>query len=363
MDTVRTYVRRSQGKVRRFALGRSSSSQQAILSYVADRCKGLQEVCLSSSLISASILKAAPSMSNLRSIILSTKCDISLDTAIEVLVQCKQLEHAEFPMVLQGLLQGALDRADSFVKLHTLILDQFRHDKTPMLPLTQLLEKIPSIHSLRLRYWALGNNNPNNHGFSQLTHLEHLDIDGSRFQSFDLLPSTIRVLSVAKARCFRGPHIVHQHFPNLVRLSIAHHEDGRLLSLERLLFANKGNLLELNMTHAPIEKPLVLSLIKEGYFSAIETFHMEGCGFDDTLAETLVLYATSLRHLNLASNNITGVGVKALVNGLGSTLRFLNLNSCQYTSVDAVEWARSKGLTVHYAFPDNSGKGKKVRQA
>ena len=357
METVRAYVRRSQGKMTHFALGRSSNSQQAILCYVADRCKGLQALRLGSSLIGASLLKVAPGMPNLRSLVLSSECEISCDTAIEVLLQCSQLERAEFPKTVGGI-SMITSEANRFPSLRHLIMDQDRQNRSWSSQIPQFLSTIPNIRSLRLRRWTIDQSSS---GFSELEYLDQLDLGGCYISHVPLLPASLRGFSMARAYSLATLHMPRQDLPNLTHLSFCHYTDRGWLTLEPWLYANKGNLLELDLGGISIGKPRLLSLLGGGYFVKIEVLYLAGCDFDDTLVDALSQYASSLRHLDLSRTSVTGVGVKGLVTRLGSTLQFLNLDSCHSTSIDAVQWARSTGLQVQYSFPENSGKGKKVR--
>ena len=81
---------------------------------------------------------------------------------------------------------------------------------------------------------------------------------------------------------------------------------------------------------------------------------------DDTLAKLLALHLPKLTALDVAFTKISGVGVKALCLKDGDGLERLNLQHCTGVSVDAVEWARARGVDVQYSFPE-SGKGRKVR--
>lgn len=66
-----------------------------------------------------------------------------------------------------------------------------------------------------------------------------------------------------------------------------------------------------------------------------------------------------LETLDLSSAELTGVGVKTLVSSLN--INTLILNNCAKVSPDAVEWARSKGVTVKHRMSVPSEGGRKVR--
>ena len=360
MRTVRTYIKRAQGNVTRFAFGRSSGSQAAIISYVADRCKGLQELCLDSSLISATLLKAAPNLSNLRFLTLSSTTEITLHTAIEVIICCKNLEHAEFSKVrAKGSLRLPLDEYN-FVNLRTLILDQGEYEQD-ILPMNDIVQGIPNIRSLRLRKWIFVGNHFKLHGFSKLAFLEHLDIGGCSKMGIPHFPSSLHTLLMPGWVGILSISYRPQNLPNLLRLSISDSPD---LPLEAGIWldASKGNILELDLSDTMIDMATLRSWIEGGYFRNLEYLSLRGCSFNDDLSKSLVHHARKIKSLNLSFTQISGVGVKILVQGFTGTLRYLNLASCQSTSLDAVQWARAAGLTVHYEFSEIAGKGRKVWQ-
>lgn len=74
----------------------------------------------------------------------------------------------------------------------------------------------------------------------------------------------------------------------------------------------------------------------------------------------LVEKLAKLEFLDVSGSDITGIGVKQLVQA--PLIRHLVLNECRFLGRDAVDWARSQGVRVDYRMPaiDNGG-GRKVR--
>lgn len=103
--------------------------------------------------------------------------------------------------------------------------------------------------------------------------------------------------------------------------------------------------------------PVLLSSFR---LSVLENLTLrDSTSIDDTIAELIALNLPELKTLDLGSTAITGYGVKKIVESC-EKLQQLRLNGCQRCSIDAVEWARSKGLKVDFAM-DTDTKGKKVR--
>lgn len=83
-------------------------------------------------------------------------------------------------------------------------------------------------------------------------------------------------------------------------------------------------------------------------------------GMNDAVAAVIAaLELKELRCLDLTQAELTGVGVKVLVNSLN--LETLVLNDCAKVSPDAVEWARAKGVTVKYRMSGEPSGGRKLR--
>jgi len=66
-----------------------------------------------------------------------------------------------------------------------------------------------------------------------------------------------------------------------------------------------------------------------------------------------------LQSLDLSETNVTGAGIKDIVNN--GHLKRLVVNNCQYISPDAITWARSVGVKVESKNQDVMAGGKKVR--
>lgn len=103
-------------------------------------------------------------------------------------------------------------------------------------------------------------------------------------------------------------------------------------------------------------------LLQHPRLKALEALSFPRCvGLDDEGADIIAsAKLVKLRTVDLTAADVTGIGVKALVQGL--SLETLVLNDCRNVSPDAVEWARSKGVTVKYRMNSGNTKGgRKVR--
>lgn len=110
-------------------------------------------------------------------------------------------------------------------------------------------------------------------------------------------------------------------------------------------------------------RPFIRQSCLTWYFSELTSLKIQDCDIDDETLEHVAAYCPRLTILNIRENpKVTGVGVKALVLKPGDKLQTLDLTHCTNVSMDAVEWARTKGLDVTYRHLD-VGSGKRLRLA
>lgn len=80
---------------------------------------------------------------------------------------------------------------------------------------------------------------------------------------------------------------------------------------------------------------------------------------DDSHVHVIAEKLPEVHTINLSGTEITGVGVKDLVDR--GQVRHLVLNDCRLLGRDAVDWARAQGVRVDYRMGGGANTGKKVR--
>ena len=361
--TLREYVKRSQGKVKRLATNSFEHEQRASLTYVVRRCKELQEMCLHSGFIGSSFLTAVSYAPNLRTIIASSRCETTLERVTQIFGCCPNLERAEFR--LTNARSSVSGWRCHMPKLVCLRLDNYTNVHEP-LPLSKLLKNLPKIQSLRLRNFNCIESNMIT-DFSVVPQLTHLDITQSGVDLIRLPPSLceLNMADICFYRLRVAPitmYLKDQSLPSLVSLSLSRWNVEPSGFLRAWLDPNKGNLRQLDLSHyrSPTGS-FLYELIGEGYLDNVKELKLNQCDLGDEVVELLAQKASHLRYLDLERTKVTGVGVKALITHLKGELQYLGLDSCSFTSFDAIEFARSEGLVVSFNFPDDSRKGKKIR--
>lgn len=362
MTAVRRYVQNAHGTCSALVYHRSGSGQENIVDYVASRCRGLKAIRLSSESLVAPFLKADSPGSNLRVLILTSHCKIANWKVSRLLDQCVNLERAEFHSIAAG---RPYTQTHDLSKMHTLVMNvaQGGHDA---LHFANLLAQAAQLRSLSLRNWDDCNRMLRPLDFSKLSKLEDLDIRNVRTNMPPGLPPSMRHLCMTGCRAVeRQPVEVSELYksstlPNLSTLYVGHSSLYDQFALMQLITANKKSLRAVDLSGKPFDDQ-VSNLIRSNCLDIVERLMLEETAVNDDGVLLIVQKLRHIKHLDLARTHVTGVGVKALITGFGGQLRWLRLDECTRTSIDAVELARSKGVYVSYDFPDPKG-SKKVRQ-
>ena len=187
--------------------------------------------------------------------------------------------------------------------------------------------------------------------------------------TFPRLPESIQTLNISnwhECHFCDTPSLLNVDDANLKSLndfSVACSSEFRLTDLINILEPNKGKLRTLNIRGTTeLEYGDLVKLITHGFLAEIIELNMAGLPVDDKLAELMANELCSLRSLHIAGTRITGVGLKSLVLKAGCKLERLNIDNCKSVSIDAVEWARARGIAVDFTFSESGfGKSKRVR--
>lgn len=361
IGSVRTYIKRANGNVTRAALNRFGPTIEDTARCITSTCPALQELRMNGGFLSSSLLRDTRCSINLKKLYASSHCRTTTDTLSEIFDECPNLEiveaHQVFtvsPRLLGPLWKGSLPH------LQSMVLRTSTH-VTSVVDLTNLLATIPNVRKLTISNWLILQNpslQPPN--FATLQKLESLDISGLHMGYPLELPSSIHTLDISKCRL--GSGIIECNASRLVQLSVAHGVSCTVESLLGLLEANKGNLVYLDTSSTEYDQSLYKLLTDNGYLVKVEELKFNNADADDELAIAIAENCPVLKRLWLANTKVSGVGVKAIVTALEGKLEYLNLDGCKHTSIDAVEWARSKGVGVAFSFNDRRRGGKKIRE-
>lgn len=372
MGAVRAYVRRSQRTIKRATLHLSKCYHDEILKYIVSRCKVLQRIDVVSGFAGNTILRAAPLAIELKTLILD--CYVTMDTMCQLLVDCSNLERAEFHKVhctgRTASWQGNMTRIRSLLinvpghepgtglvskslpELYITI--QLRYQNT-----SALLEKIPNAQNLTLKNWHWTLPSSNHWDFSVTPKLQSLDMTNNQHIIFPRLPPSLHTLDLSS--CIAAPqlddlshdNVVRSSLPEMKSLSLSNYHSMEPTRLMALLSRGKGKLELLNLKNCNLQAQNINSLIQDGFLTDVIQLGLAGLPVNDTCVELLATNLHLLKYLDLSFTRVTGVGVKALVLKSGVRLERLNLMMCSQVNVDAVTFARSHGIQITYSFPEN----------
>ena len=356
METIRAYVKRSSGLVTCVTLPRFGTPTDGIALYITTRCKYLQELTIQAGIVGKTLLCAAPTAMRLKTLVVGSQCLLSGDCAEQLLENCPNLERVEFHSV-EWRQRHRLNLRANIPKLQSLMMKCSAKERSSDRGLGGLLQRIPNIRTLILHHWGMPWESLD---LSSLRELETLDLNDLHRGDILQLPSSLRTLLIPKS--FGAPlDVTHWQLPELSRLSIADATGLTFSSVQMILVANKGKLTHFDGRACLVLRCDLIDLILNGYFTDILELGLSCCYVDDDIVALLVQHAPAIKRLQLACTNVTGVGIKSLVTGLGR-LEYLNLDNCHRCSRDAVDWANAKGVKTSFRFAvDTARNGNKVR--
>ena len=106
----------------------------------------------------------------------------------------------------------------------------------------------------------------------------------------------------------------------------------------------------------------MMNLVPIQTLGKLETFYHPGGNLQDEDLEKLAAYCPCIRDIDVSeSGDITGVGLKALVARTGSGVRRINLTKCSGVGMDAIQWARNKGVNVVWSNPNSQTRRKSAK--
>ncbi|KAI9880788.1 MAG: hypothetical protein M1830_000224 [Pleopsidium flavum] len=366
LTTILACVRRSKGSITHATFNRVATTKSNILKHVTSRAKGLRHIEIMSGFAGSSMIEAAPLARNLTTLIVWSDCGVTLDTITRLLSLCDKLERAEFHSIYSS---GAAAQWQISSKLRTLTLKAAQGVGSANITSNtdSLIEQIPNVSELCLHGWV-GDRAFDHLDLSKLENLRSLKLCRLQSRVFPKLPTGIRNLDLSYNYNLDFHRLESRH--NLENYNLNHLEFLDLCfvpnlsgsSLETLLRPSKGKLQGFNINNcSQVDRVAVNQLMTNGYLDRIVDLSLFGLEIDDSILETLALLSPHLKRLHLSSTKITGVGVKALVLKPQELIEELVLTNCVGISIDAVEFAKAKGINVTFTFPDDLKYGKRVR--
>jgi F-box/TPR repeat protein Pof3 len=115
----------------------------------------------------------------------------------------------------------------------------------------------------------------------------------------------------------------------------------------------------LSMTASDVRGTLTKETLSHPRLAELKHLSLECChGVDDSHLSLVAATLTKLQSLNVSGTEVTGAGIKEVVN---NGLKKLVANDSRFVGLDAIQWARSQGVQVEHRNTDALSGGKKLR--
>ncbi|MCJ1381933.1 hypothetical protein MMC17_005045 [Xylographa soralifera] len=361
--SIKACVIRSGGTLTHATLSHYDSLNSDALTYIASRCKRLEYLELRTGISNESLLKAVTMTSTLKTLILLSGHEVSLDTVTQLLAQSKSLEHTEFYIRTRG---HAAKWEGDLSKLRVLKLHAAKDSQGSLrLELDDLFTKAPHLHTLSLQTRTATSPRIAS-DYSSLTSLRTLSLTDVDIATFPCLPRSLQSLSLINAwgigsrSDVADAYMDRNDFSSLTSLTVSAARYLRPVVVAGLIGSGRKKLQKLDLRDFDASLGIA-ALINEGHLAEVTDLRLSNADVSDDLVGLVARCCPKLRDFDASYNmKLTGVGVKALVLKEGGIQR-LNLDHCVGVGSDAVEYARAKGVVVHFTFPDIVKSGKRVR--
>jgi Leucine-rich repeat (LRR) protein len=212
-----------------------------------------------------------------------------------------------------------------------------------------------TVESVTLNGWRLLNLNR----ISEWTSLQDLNLSNTDLRILPNLPKSLRRLIIRDNRLLSEFSIKEGERLSLPLLETFDCAATELISfwVNQILSASIefGNLRVLSMGHRLIQEPGVVDVATWAEMfppsHSLKELSMAASDLSEARLLKVVDGYPNLQILDVSFTKITGVAVKHFVK---SGVKYLKVNECGEISLDAVAWARGKGVKVDFNFSSQS---------
>ncbi|KAI9734403.1 MAG: hypothetical protein M1834_002510 [Cirrosporium novae-zelandiae] len=358
---------KSQGTVSGAVLFRLGRNEKESLNLLVRRCHGLKSLEIRSGFLSDTITSAAPSAKSLTSLVISNVSTVTLDAVTRILSSCTELEVARFGSIQVSGTSAQWPQTLPRLRVLSLHATTTRASFAT-LNLGPLIHSITNIQELSLAKWRIQDDTIlTSCYFDSLKNLRTLILSIDRIERLPPLPPSLQHLKVFSSGLVRDLRTVDdipwwKQLVNLETVALCGFSIT-IATLLELLAPSRGKFRRLSFRDlVALDGNFVSDLGLSEIWENVEELDLSGTIVTDRSISDLASFLSNhLRTIDLSHTRITGVAIKTLLDKFEGKLERLCVNGCMALSVDAVEYAKSKGVAVEFQFPDNLKNGKRIR--
>jgi len=363
--SLKTHLRRSNYTIDQAIISMSKAGFDASkIKYLTRTCKQLGYLKFQGvGLLGDSLATPLPNAQSLRTLIVSPGCEISLGSVVSALEACRlTLVEADISGIRGGRIFDPV--WPTLESMKTLCLRLVRGLRI-VIDLNAICKATPNITSVALNGWTTLTQH--RFDFTKWRRLLHLDLNNTQIAFIPLLAPTLKYLDIGRMWTLDGL-LSDENEPNALPLLETFicsetHLDHRIITSMTNHSINAGNLKTFHMGNSRAIPPHTITSSGTSSYPASETvgdLSIAGLLWSEEQMIQLVNQYPNLRKLDVATTRITGVAVRHFV-AMG--IKWLCLNECEKVSLDAVEYARGKGVEVEYRFPSRANSSRRFRDS
>jgi F-box/TPR repeat protein Pof3 len=243
--------------------------------------------------------------------------------------------------------------------------------------LLQSLPRMPNLRTLRLHMISIPGSLVYTYpliDLSGLTQLSTLDLlIEVLYANRIILPPTIKSLAIGTWRRRHTQFFDDDPMLEPLQWSLPFLEELRICAAEvpfdnlELALRTRGPpdtqrptlLHTLSMTASDVNSRTARQTLSHPRLAELRHLSLECChGVDDSYLSAVASSLKKLQSLNVSGTEVTGAGIKQIVD---NGLKKLVANNCRFVGLDAIQWARTKGVHVENRNTDTTTGGKKLR--
>ncbi|TAQ84769.1 hypothetical protein B7494_g6925 [Chlorociboria aeruginascens] len=365
LHSLKKHLRRSNYTVDRAMISLKAGFDSVKMQYLIRTCKSLRHLEIhGQGIVGDSLTSALPLARNLETILVSKNTKISL-VSVEQALKAVHTTIADASFLNVLCRPNEMARLKQWPMIQSLKTLNLRSSSCEALDTLDVYAIAPNLTSLLISGWTV----PGNRSMTKWQELSHLQLNGTRLSQMPLLPPTLKHLDVSNNYNFDsliyydqqsdevgldGTKSQSHTFPLLETFNCSSTQiNSQAIKAITKHSIEAGNLKKLWIGNRLVDdsnKP-----VEDVYPSSdsVEELSLAKTQIKEKRIIQIVGLYPNLRKLDVSGTKITGVAIKIFAS-MG--IKCLILIECAEIGSDAIEYARSKDIEVHFGFPSRSGR-------